>query len=193
MIDNEMSYICSIGPNEELLKAVESNNLQLFKILLKCPSFDFNKNLRELCLGRLLHICCTSPGKFKFVKELLSAGVYVNCLDSEEKKAPIHCAATHGHKDALNVLLEHPEININILDGDGNSALHLATMAGHFECIALLLDSKGVKPNQPNREGMTPACIAATSNEKNNDLVAAYVRLVLCGKIKYLFIYKKYC
>lgn len=172
-----MSNVCSIGPNEELLKAVETKDLQLFKNLLKCSSADFNKKFREFRLSRILNICCTWPGKFKFVKELLSAGVVdVNCLDSELNKAPIHFAAMHGHKDVLDVLLEDPEVDVNLLDGDGNSALHLATIAGHCECIELLLDSKGVKPNLSNREGMTPACIAVTSNEKNNDLVAAYVR-----------------
>lgn len=176
MIDNEMSNVCSVGPNEELIKAIESNNLQLFKKLLKCPSVNFNQAFREPCLDRILDVCCTSSDKSKFVKELLSIGMDVNCLDTNKKKAPIHFAAMHGHKDVLNVLLEDPKTDINMLDGDGNSALHLATMAGSVECIELLLGSKGIKPNQLNREGMTPAYIAATSNEKNNELVAASIR-----------------
>lgn len=181
MEGDDINDVCSIGPSEELLKAAESNNVELFKKLLKCPSIDLNYAFREYYLGKILEVCCASSGKSEFVRELLSAGMDANCFTVNEQKAPIHFAVMNGHVGILNVLLDDPKIDINALDGDGNSALHLATIAGNVQCITLLLDSKGIKPNQLNGDGMTPAYIAATSSVHNNELVAASLRY--CDKV----------
>lgn len=178
IIVNDM---CPIGPNEELLRAVGSNNLALFKTILRSQPIDLNDvyTSTEPYTGTIIDICCKLTDKSDFVRELLLFDVDVNHCGTNEGKAPIHFAAMNRCKDVLSVLLEEPKTDINILDGDGNSALHLATMAGSVECISLLLNSsKDIKPNQLNKQGETPAYIAAVSVCKNNRLIAEFIKYV---------------
>lgn len=174
----KMNDVCSIGTNNELLKAVDLDNLAVFKKMLRSHSIDLNYYYLSTkpYTGTIFDICCKHIDKSDFVRELLTTSVDVNYLTENEKKALIHFAAMNGCKDTLNLLLEDPRTDINILDDDGNSALHLATIAESVECISLLLHSKDIKPNQLNRQGLTPAYIAATSNQKNNKIIAMFIR-----------------
>jgi len=178
----ELNNVCSIGSNDQLLKAVQSNDLDLFKKLLEIglgnSSIDLDSIFDEPYHGTILDICCISTGRSEFVRILCSVGVDVNVVNKSRKKAPIHLAAANGSKDALEVLLEHPPININLLDSDGNSALHLAAKSGNVECSELLLNSNNIKANQLNRKGFTPAYLAATSKKKNDELMMAFIRQV---------------
>lgn len=180
MGDVEMNNVCSIGPNDQLLKTVQSNDLSLFKKLLEIGlenlSLDLDYLFDEPYHGTIMDICCITAGKSLFAKVLLSAGVNVNIINKTRKKAPIHLASMNGCKDTLNVLLEHPSTDVNLLDGDGNSALHLAAKAGTVECTKLLLDSNNIKANQLNRKGFTPAYLAATSKKKCDELMLAFIR-----------------
>lgn len=180
MEDVELKTVCSVATNDQLLKAVQTNDLSLFKNLLEVglgnSSIDLNATYDEPYHGTILDICCVSAGRSEFVRVLLSIGVDVNVINKNRKKAPIHLAAANGCKDALCALLEHSPTDVNILDSDGNSALHLAAKAGQLECSKLLLDSKSVNPNQLNRKGFTPAYIAATSKNKNDELVLVFIR-----------------
>lgn len=176
----EMNNVCIIGPNEQLLKAVQTNDLDLFKKLMEMglenSSIDLDHIFDEPYHGTIMDICCTSKGRSEFVKTLLSIGVNVNVINKSRKKAPIHLAAANGNRDALQVLLEHLPTDVNLLDSDGNSALHLSAKAGLQECSELLLETNNMKANQLNRKGFTPAYLAATSKNKNDELMLAFIR-----------------
>ncbi|VVC40501.1 Ion transport domain,Ankyrin repeat-containing domain,Ankyrin repeat [Cinara cedri] len=183
MGDVEMN-VCSIGPNDQLLKAIQSNDLSLFKKLLEIGlenlSLDLDYMFDEPYHGTIMDICCTSAGKSKFAQTLLSVGVNVNVINKNRKKAPIHLASMNGCRDTLAVLLSHSPTDVNLLDNDGNSALHLAAKSGSVECTKLLLDFKDTRANQLNRKGFTPAYLAATSKKKNDELMLAFIR---CPKV----------
>lgn len=180
MEDVELNNVCSIGSNDQLLRAVQSNDLELFKKILEIglgnSSIDLDHIFDEPYHGTILDICCISVGRSEFAKILLSVGVDVNVINKNRKKGPIHLAAANGCKDALAVLLAHPPTNVNLLDSDGNSALHLAAKAGNVECSEMLLDSNDIKANQLNRKGFTPAYMATTSKIKSDELMMAFIR-----------------
>lgn len=180
MTNVEMNNVCSIGPNDHLLKAVQSNDLSLFKKLLEMGlengSLDLDYLFDEPYHGTILDICCISMDRSEFIKVLLSVGVDVNAVNKNRKKAPIHLAVSNRCIDALMVLLEHTQTDVNLLDSDGNSALHLAAKIGDIKCIELLLDSKDIKANQLNRKGFSPAYLAANSKKKNDELMLAFIR-----------------
>lgn len=175
-----MNNVRVIGLNDQLLRAIQSNDLDLFKKLLEIglsnSSLDLDYIFDEPYHGTILDICCISAGKSEFVKELLSIGIEVNVINKNRKKAPIHLAAANGCKDALYALLENPSTDVNLLDSDGNSALHLAAKAGHVECSELLLNCKDIKANQLNRKGFTPAYLAATSKNSNEESMILFIR-----------------
>lgn len=176
-----MNDAYSIGPNEILFEAVQSNDLGLFKQILKIgleiSTIDLNRKNFDAYEGLcILDFCCMSKGRSDFVDVLLTLGVDVNVLNVWHCKAPVHLAAENGCARTLNLLLKHPEIDVNILDSRGNSALHMAALNGQVECARLLLQTKDVKPNKRNREGTTPAYAAATSNEKNDELMLEFIK-----------------
>jgi ankyrin repeat protein/serine/threonine protein kinase len=52
----------------------------------------------------------------------------------------LHAAAKHGHADCMLVLLNVPQVNAFISNSNNQTALDLARVAEHSECIALLRD-----------------------------------------------------
>lgn len=176
-----MNDAYSAGPNEILFQAVQSNDFGLFKQILKIgleiSTIDLSKknfdSYEGLCI---LDFCCMFKGRSDFVNLLLTLGVDVNILNVWHCKAPIHLAAENGCEKILNLLLEHPETDVNMVDSRGDSALHLATLNGEVECTKLLLRSENLKPNKRNREGITAAYVAATSHKKCDELILAFIK-----------------
>lgn len=179
-----MSNTGSVGPNKELLKAVELNNIKLFKIILDNSFVDLNYVYSKPYSGTILEICCILPQKHEFIEKLLSSGVDVNHLNEIHNNAPIHLAATSQSKKAFSLLINHPQTDINLPDGDGNTALHILSMADEMDHsqkeyrLMLLLESENINPNQLNKRGMSPAYIVAISSVKDDSLMSYYLRRV---------------
>lgn len=178
--DPKMYDAYSVGPNEILFQAVQTGDFGLFKQILKIgmeiSTIDLNKKNFDLYEGLcILDFCCMFKDRSDFVNLLLAIGVDVNILNVWHCKAPIHLAAENGCEKILNLLLENPKTDVNILDSRGDSALHLATLNGEVECAKLLLRSKNIKPNKRNREGITPAYIA-TTHKKCDELMLAFIK-----------------
>lgn len=178
------SNTASMKDNEthclQLLHAFELNYFDLFKKRLKeglkKGTIDLKNENSKSYLNKILDVCCSVPDKLDFITQLLSVGVDVNYVNVKKNRTLIHLAAMNGCKGVLNALLEFSGIDINVLDADGNSALHLAVLTENLECSQLLLDSIDIQPNLINIEGMTPAYMAATSSKKNDKLVRSFMR-----------------
>jgi len=52
----------------------------------------------------------------------------------------LHACASGGQVGSLLVLLDLPDANVDVLDNDGDTPLHVATYAGRIEATRLLLD-----------------------------------------------------
>lgn len=70
------------------------------------------------------------------VTEMVNAGEDVNALD-QYGYAPLHAAASNGWLDVMEYLLTHGA-NVNVRDGDGNTALHLAAFFEQYHAVELL-------------------------------------------------------
>jgi hypothetical protein len=71
---------------------------------------------------------------------------------------PLICAAYHGNKECLSLLLEKGA-NIEDKNNDGNTALIMAARKGHKECISLLL-TKGANIDAKDYNGNTALILA---------------------------------
>lgn len=74
-------------------------------------------------------------------------------------------AAGGGHRDIVQALRMMPNINIDLADDHGNTALHYAAYHGHLPVVMDLLKST---PNKEikNAKGQTPASYAASNGHK---------------------------
>src|ERR1019366_8705721 len=79
--------------------------------------------------------------------------------------APLHIAASAGHKDVAEALLaSHADVNAK--DNNGWSPLHFAASAGHQDVVELLLAHKA-DANAQDSKGDTPSLNAATAGHQD--------------------------
>lgn len=69
-------------------------------------------------------------------------------------------AARAGNADTVRSLLASPNVNVNGVDTDGNSALIEAARFGHDDVVQALLIAKA-DPNIKNRDGKTAMMLAS--------------------------------
>ncbi|MFC1743309.1 ankyrin repeat domain-containing protein [Candidatus Riflebacteria bacterium] len=94
------------------------------------------------------------------VKLLLDCGASPNSQD-KSGQTPIFRYVAEPHSESSHVpedffiLLQHPGLDLNIKDNDGNTVLHLA-IKNSFATITKILINKGAKIEIKNNDGQTP-------------------------------------
>lgn len=66
----------------------------------------------------------------------------------------LHCAASRGHLDCLDCLLNFCGAEVDTLDSNGCTPLFYAVTLGHADCTGLLLHH-GSHPDKQDRKGRT--------------------------------------
>lgn len=87
----------------------------------------------------------------------------VNAQGSEEKLTPLHMAVCSGDIELVQVLLDHPHINVDSIDLNMWTPLHHACSKG-FSDIVIALYDKGANFCNPNKDGDYPLHLAAAHN-----------------------------
>lgn len=105
--------------------AIAKNDYKEVQQLLNISYININE--RDKIKQTPLHAVSTS-GAFEIAEMLIQKGANVNLVDSNSW-APIHCAAANCNLKIVNLLLDHPEIDISILSQDGTSIFHYLTRA----------------------------------------------------------------
>ena len=77
-------------------------------------------------------------------------------------------AALHGKEELISCLLQQDDVDVNLKDRTGYSALCLAVTTKNLAIVDLLLHQKGIDVNSSNRNGATALIIAA---EYGNDVM----------------------
>ncbi|XP_003373344.1 ankyrin repeat-containing domain protein [Trichinella spiralis] len=108
-----------------------------------------NVNVKATQHGQTALMLAVSQNKLESVKLLLEAGANVN-LQDEDGSTALMCAAEHGHKDVVRLLLDVPEIDATMVDQDGSTALSVAVDNGHKNIGVLIYAhlNYGRKSNQ---------------------------------------------
>ena len=107
----------------------------------KSPMVDYNQSMAEQSNKKLsegqkreLIIRAAQYGDLVTLKKLvpMKNEELVNTLSNSQLCwAPIHYAAYQGHADIVETLLRQFFADVNIVNSDGQSALHLACVQGH--------------------------------------------------------------
>ncbi|XP_069127645.1 transient receptor potential cation channel subfamily A member 1-like isoform X2 [Argopecten irradians] len=101
-------------------------------------------------------------GHLVAIDDLISLGAHINPKNNN-KQSPLHFAARYGRYNTCKRLLDSPQgANIiNETDGEGLSALNLASLNGHTKIIHLLME-KGAYVTR-DHEGNSPLHMAASN------------------------------
>jgi ankyrin repeat protein len=86
---------------------------------------------------------------------LLYHGWDVNEVDADGR-TPLLLATQKGYLSVIQVLLNHPQINLRAQDQWGSTALHKAAKQGHLAVIKLLLARPNTDINIKDGNGATP-------------------------------------
>ncbi|XP_014252702.1 oxysterol-binding protein-related protein 1 isoform X2 [Cimex lectularius] len=136
-----------------------------------------NLNELELC-EMLLHT--SRNGDFEKVQQLLTSklngkiALDINCKGRSKSNlgwTPLHLASYFGHKDVVELLLDHGT-DINAVNDAGDTALHKASFIGREDLVLLLLE-RNADVNIRNGEGKTAKEVGVEEGETRKLLAAA--------------------
>lgn len=97
--------------------------------------------------------------KFKELLQSIESKEELNSLDDVCGMGLIHWAADRGNLEALQLILSQKDIDINLVDGEHQTALHYASSCGHKSCISLLLKHNADKQIK-DLDGNSPLDVA---------------------------------
>ena len=100
----------------------------------------------------------------------------INFIHNQEfDRTALMLAARLGDVDLVKILLQHPEIDVNLQDLNGMTALYLAAREDHYEVTQLLLDANALVDNVDFHAGRSPLRCAAERNHRDTvDLLLQY-------------------
>mmetsp|Transcript_13221 Transcript_13221/g.19948 ORF Transcript_13221/g.19948 Transcript_13221/m.19948 type:complete len:228 (+) Transcript_13221:146-829(+) len=113
----------------------------------------------------------SQEGQYNIVKRLVKEGnIEINKTTRRREKTPLHMASAKGHKEIVNILLEH-KADINFKSKNGGTALQEAVKQNQEHIVELLIQ-KGANIFEKDNDGMTAMHYAAfNGNEKIIDLL----------------------
>jgi ankyrin repeat protein len=116
-----------------------------------------NKGSPNMCDQRfqrsLLSWACIGQST-EAVQDLLKlVHLDINLLSGPNKTTALHEACLAGFEGGVELLLLHPDIDVNALDGQGQTALHYATQSNRLSCLKLLLTNGSARIDLFDRQG----------------------------------------
>jgi uncharacterized protein len=107
----------------------------------------------------------------EIVQELLANGAKVRVLDWVFKGSPIHKATYNGRPDILKMLMDHPDIDLDVQGQiNGYSPLHDALWHGYTECAQMLIFA-GARLDTRGHDGKLPVDVAISVYGADDPLV----------------------
>jgi len=151
-----------------LLLAVREPSLRAAEVLIAWPKTQVEPRTPQdespLMLAAL-------KGHTALVRQLIARDADVN----KPGWTPLHYAATHGHLDIIEILLEHHAF-INARSPNDTTPLMMAAHYGTPAAVKLLLE-QGAEPDLKNQLGLTAIDFAQRANRQDAaQLISSHMR-----------------
>jgi ankyrin repeat protein len=144
-------------------------------LLLESGKVDINETSKRGWTA--FHLAIINKSNVTAVRFLLEIGADPNSAN-EDGLTPLHVAASRAKDmDIVELLVNHPDVDVNCLDMEGNNALDYAMTNKHGldETIANLLKEKGVVDTENTKQHNMRVLINRISDEIENILSDATV------------------
>ncbi|KAJ5946645.1 hypothetical protein N7454_003484 [Penicillium verhagenii] len=115
-------------------------------------------------------LACDNPAA---LLDLLRSNPAIASCQDESGYSLLHAAASYGHTDLLRALVKEFNVNVNLVDEDGETCLFVTEQPKVARC---LVEELGVDYNKTNDEGMK--AYEKMESEEENPGVSAYLREV---------------
>ena len=89
---------------------------------------------------------------FAALRRLHLQGHDVGGFDVVGDKTPIHIAAANGSMEIVRYLIDHADVDPEVLSGSGMTALSMAKQGGHYPVIMLLSGGDGGQGGAPHQD-----------------------------------------
>ncbi len=144
-----------------LLTALRSKNWRAATTLLESGGGDINTNPKTK--GTLLTVATAFEAPVDLLKALLKTRVDINAQTLKERSSALHLAAQGNQTDAVKLLLEQPNLSLNLVNKEGRTPLQSALEKGAAPTSALLI-AASADVNVADPQGVTPLITAARQN-----------------------------
>ncbi|XP_046574268.1 ankyrin repeat domain-containing protein 29-like [Haliotis rubra] len=144
--------------------AAEKQHRQVFDYLRQIQTPDFIHVDKDF--NNILHVACTG-GDVAIVKYLLSRKMDIN-IRGNRSRTPLMFAAENGHRDVFDLLVMGGA-DVSLEDDAGNTILHVACVAGHFDMVKYILSRDYIQNyiETKGEHGQTPVMLAAKAGHKS--------------------------
>lgn len=137
----------------------ECTNDKILDVILK--SYPRLETVKEVDSKKFISlISAASSNNIPIMQFLLANGCNINHTNDVGQTALIE-AASNGHTEVVQMLLEKEEIDINLVDTKGRSPLHCAAKNGHTEIVQTLLKMDRIDINLVDSYGTSALILAA--------------------------------
>lgn len=143
--------------------------LKIFKALLKADVHDSIAYKRDSGGMSAVHIAARN-GCVPIIEELIKEFPDSWELLNNKGMTALHVAAESGKQNVVDYLLKTPGVEgvINKKDEDGNTPLHLVSIAGNHGILVKLADDIRVDGSAINNKGFTAGDIVQSSSKFTN-------------------------
>ncbi|KAG6426861.1 hypothetical protein SASPL_111096 [Salvia splendens] len=148
--------VCDEKQLSSLLRSAVANGKSHFISTLIEAGADA-VSCRERCDEESLMCLAVKSGKTESLEILIESG----CVVDPSVDLLLHVAAAANHVDMMEIVcLSYVDLDLNAVDVQGRTALHIAALNGHTAAIQFLI-SVGADVDVTDREGWTPLHFAA--------------------------------
>ena len=178
LISNENGLVAKIQEKPQknidaLEMAVRYGNFVTVDLLLNSGlKFDSNKTW--------LHFAAKNSSDINVLKNIFDMVPPKNRHNQKDalKRTPVHAAAENGHLEHLKFLVEEKNLEVEPVDVNGDTPLHLAvessdyigTSNGNYQAILKYLIGLGLDKARKNKAGHTPYNIAIMQEHRKDIL-----------------------